>query len=596
MILWKTASQIARIQDQNIADCKTFRAEWENTATNVELSYKGIKFKQKNTRTWLFRNDPKEKVIINILKRQHRSIQNYFLSNEPAISARKKLNMSYDDLLKSELLLKRDFIESDFYDEELDNVTNYGLKRWIIWVLVTLNEDSQCEVNVSDSMDTYIDYSAQRKKDVRWYIKTFTKNFEQAKNTFKTWINNEWETYELDWDKIRKDREKTLSDEKKLIIKEPNDIDVILCREGWYLDYKNWKQILVKVLSIKDIVISITEYPEYDFLPLTYYSPINDPDSLYPDSWYAWVLEPERQANKILNRFINIVDTGWRFLYVREWTKLTKWKNKLLQSIWVDVIEIWKAQELPREANLLTISQSQITLLTNLIQQAEEEWGMRQDIMWNSSLWSDASWRAIEALQAWSKNNVWMPMAELNKFITRLAKIYFKMYEKWWAAEMKFYDSKNDVESTIDVQKLWVPRLHIEPRSAFDDITRKADGIRMLEYIKTFNPETQISPELLIEIFSLSNDLAEKIWYDMRKDDDPNIKAAEASIALLLQWQRPAVSETDNHEVHMALLQKLLSTSWKDMPEELQKNIITKYNKHKAFFGWDPADDEHRQD
>ena len=116
----------------------------------------------------------------------------------------------------------------------------------------------------------------------------------------------------------------------------------------------------------------------------------------------------------------------------------------------------------------------------------------------------------------------------------------------------------------------------------------------MLEYIKTFNPEIQISAEVLIEIFELNNDLAEKIAYDMRKEQDPNIKAAEACIALLLRWQRPAVSETDEHEVHMALLSKLLQTSWKDLPENIQKNIIDKYNTHKAFV-WDPADREEQK-
>ncbi len=599
MILWKTAAQILTIQDENISDCKSHRSEWEKIATDVELSYKGIKFQQKNTRTGLFRNNPKQKVIINILKRQHRSIQNYFLNNEPSISARKKLDMDYADLENSKLLLKRDFVESDFYDEELDNITNYWLKRWIIYTLVTLNDKSECEVSASDSMDTYVDISAQRKKDIRFFIKTFTKNINEVKEIYKTGLVNseEWLVeVNLDWDKIQKDRETTMSDEKKNIIKEPSDVDIILFREWRYLDYKDWNQILVKVLTIADKVINLTEYPDYDFLPVTYYSPINDPDNLYPDSWYAWVLQPEKEANIILDKFITIVKTWWRFLYVREWTRLSKWKSKLLNSIWVDVIEIWKAQELPREANLLSISQSQITLLTEMLKQAEEEWGMRQDIMWSSSMWADASWRAIEALQAGSKNNIWMAMTELNKFINRLAKIYFKMYQKWGAAELSFFDSKNDVKIKIDVQKLGTPRLHIEPRSAFDDITRKADWIRFLEYTKNFNPEAKISPEVIWEIFELKNDLVEKIIYDMRKEDNPDMKAAEASIALLLQWQRPAVSETDNHEVHMALLQKLLSGSWKEMPEELQKNIIDKYNTHKAYMGWDPADDEHRKE
>jgi hypothetical protein len=47
------------------------------------------------------------------------------LNNEPAISARRTLEMSFDDLEKSQMLLRRDFVESEFYEEELDNITNY---------------------------------------------------------------------------------------------------------------------------------------------------------------------------------------------------------------------------------------------------------------------------------------------------------------------------------------------------------------------------------------------------------------------------------------------------------------------------------------
>lgn len=595
MILWKTIDEIVRIQDQNIQDCKEHRQEWERTATNVELSYKGIKFPQHNWRKLTYRNNPQEKVIVNILKRQHRAIQNYFLNNEPAISWRKRLWMKYEDLEKSNMLLKRDLVESDFYNEDMDNITNYWLKRGIVYVLALLNEKNQCEVSVSDPMDTFIDISAQRKKDIRFFIKTFTKNLNEVKEMYKTWLNDDGEKIILDWTAIQKDTEQSLSDEKRNIIKEPSNIDIILFREWWYCDYKDWKKVLVKVLSIRDKVIS-KEIFDYDFLPITYYAPINDPDNLYPDSWYTGVLEPERVVNRIMNKFVNIVDTGWRYVYVREGTRLTKWKSKLLNSIWVEVIEIWKAQELPKEANLLSISQSQMILLEKMIRQAEEEWGMRQDIMGSSSLWADASWKAIQALQAGSKGNVWMAMTELNKFMNRLANLFFRLYKSWGGKEITYYDEKTDLETKIDVEKLWVPVIHIEPRSAFDDITRKADWIQMLEYIKKFNPEAKISPDVLIEIFELKNDLADKIAHDMRAEEDPDMKFAEATIALMLQGRLVAVSEQDNHQVHMAMLWKILETNWKSMWEDLQKLFIDKYNIHKANLWWDPADDKHRQE
>lgn len=104
----------------------------------------------------------------------------------------------------------------------------------------------------------------------------------------------------------------------------------------------------------------------------------------------------------------------------------------------------------------------------------------------------------------------------------------------------------------------------------------------MLEYISKFAPDTKISAEILVDIFGLKNDLAEKIGYDIKQSEDPDIKAAEADIALIVAGRNPAVSEDDNHEVHMAMLSKLLE-SGKQLPDGIKKAAIDKYRKHEAF-------------
>lgn len=129
MIRKKTPEQILKIQDQMITDCKDYRKNWEKNALEVDLSYRGIKFPEYNFRTGERRNQADKPVVVNIVKRQHRSIQNYFLNNEPGISVRKKIGMSYADLAASKMLLERDFVESEFYEEEMDEITDYGLKR-----------------------------------------------------------------------------------------------------------------------------------------------------------------------------------------------------------------------------------------------------------------------------------------------------------------------------------------------------------------------------------------------------------------------------------------------------------------------------------
>lgn len=580
MILDKDDKQIVQVQDQGIKDCRDARSDWERTAVEVELSYKGIKFPEHNNKTGEHRNNPKQPVIVNILKRQHRSIQNYFLNNEPGISVRRTVGTTFEDVEKTHVLLRRDFIDSDFYEEDMDDIVNYGMKRGVIYVLSYMDDKWVIHDKVMDSLDSYIDVSAHKKKNIRFIIDTFTKSTEECKEKYKT--DYKWE--EIDWDKERKDVDKYESDEKNRIITEPKNKKIFMFREGWYLDTdpESKKTVLVKVLSTKTRVIKKTTYKEVDFLPLNYYAPINDPDTLYNDSWYKWVLMPERIVNRILNKFVHIVETGGRYVYVREGTKLTKGKNKLFESLGIEVIEIWNAQEIPKPADLLTISQSQILLLEKMIQQAEEEWGMRQDIMGQSSLGTDASWRAIEALQAGSKGNVGMAMAELNKFMNRFARTHMKLYEKAGGVEVEVFDPKSWAKIKLNTKKLWAPKLHIEPRSAFDDIVRKSDGIRMLEYISKFAPDTKISAEILVDIFGLKNDLAEKIGYDIKQSEDPDIKAAEADIALIVAGRNPAVSEDDNHEVHMAMLSKLLE-SGKQLPDGIKKAAIDKYRKHEAF-------------
>jgi hypothetical protein len=107
----------------------------------------------------------------------------------------------------------------------------------------------------------------------------------------------------------------------------------------------------------------------------------------------------------------------------------------------------------------------------------------------------------------------------------------------------------------------------------------------MLEYIKTFAPETKINPDIIVEIFNMTNDLAEKISHEMKADEDPNVKAAEACISLLLIGKKPAVSPDDDHTIYMMLLGKVLKEAGKNLPEQIQKNIIDCYNTHKAYAG-----------
>lgn len=583
MINWKSDGEILLTQDTAIRDCKAYRKEWETIAMEVELSYRGIKFPVHN-KLGEHKNDPKYPVYVNIVKRQHRAIANYLLNNEPGISVRRAQDISHEDVEKTSILLKRDFVDSDFYDNDMDDIIEYWMRRWIVYIISYLN-NGKIKDKVMDSMDCYVDITARRKNDIRYIIDTFTKSIEECKSLYTTDANGQ----SIDWDSEATAIKKAESEEKNTIIKEPSIKNVIMFREGWYLDEDKSedKKCVVKVLTTKTRVIKKETY-YIDFLPLSWFDPVNNRDSLYNDSWFKWVIEPERVVNRILAKFVHIVDTWGRYLYVREWTKVTKWKNKLLESLGIEIIEIWAAQEIPRPAELLTITNSQINLLERMVRQAEEEWGMRQDAMGESSLWRDASGRAIEALQAGSKGNIWPAVMQLNKFMNRLAHIHLNLYKQVGGQIIKLYEWKSGQEIEIDPKKLWVPVLHIEPRSAFDDIVRKQDALSMLEFVFKFKPDTQLTANTIAEIFGLKNDLAEKMMFDIKQAENPDIKHAEASISLLLAGRTPAVSKDDNHEIHMAMLTKVMSDAWEKMPEQIQKNFIDKFRKHEAHAWWTP--------
>lgn len=79
----------------------------------------------------------------------------------------------------------------------------------------------------------------------------------------------------------------------------------------------------------------------------------------------------------------------------------------------------------------MQISQQDLTYLEFLMKQAEEEGGMKSDLMGTPSLGAEASGKAIQALQAGSKNNMGTALNELNKYMSRLVRIVLDLHSKF---------------------------------------------------------------------------------------------------------------------------------------------------------------------
>jgi len=574
---WKI-NDILSFQDKVIKDCNEYRIAWAKTAQEVELAIKWIIYPQ--NKDWKHRNDPEKPVLLPLIQRQNRNMMNYISWNKPSITPRQTVQMSSEELYKANLINKRDFLDNNFYRDLMDKIIFYWFRRWICYIL-SYYTTKGIQTKVVDPLDVYIDINADTKENMRYIVYTFTKNIEQCKNDYK--LDYLWD--EIKWDEIKVDIEKTKNDYKKNIIKEPSDSNTILLREGWYLDYLDGKQVVVKILTTKNTILK-KEISTQDFLWLDFYAPILDINNLFPYSRFSAMLSWERKANDLMNRFAHITEK-WRQLFLQENARVTKGSNKMLNSLWIDVIQIWWVSDIPIPAEVMRISQADMSFLNKTIAQVEETGWIRQDAMGSTSLGSDASWTAIAEQKAGSYANTGVAVNELNKFMDRLWETYFNLYKQSWPKSIKFFDASKNVFINIETDKLLKPNFHIEPKSSFDNIVEKIDGIEMLKQISSTNPWIKISPDIWWEIYWQKNDLAKRLLLDMEKEKDPDMEMAKICIKLLMNWKKPAVSPTDNHIVHMASLQKVLAESWKELPTVVRNNFITKYNTHKAFNWWD---------
>ena len=97
------------------------------------------------------------------------------------------------------------------------------------------------------------------------------------------------------------------------------------------------------------------------------------------------MLPLEREINLLIAKINNIIKTGGRFMYVREGTVIHKASSATLNSLGIEVFEVSNGQELPEQAQLLTVNGEMLNWLNFLMTQAEDEGGMQQDIMGSSS-------------------------------------------------------------------------------------------------------------------------------------------------------------------------------------------------------------------
>lgn len=590
----KDQTKILNTINGRINDNIDYRSKkaWETVCREVELSKKGIKFpvqwKLGDRVTWKVVyewNSKVDLVYLNFIKRQSRAIGNYLKNNEPWFILEASRGTSEDEKAWAEQLInsafnnqQHDINWGNFYDTQMDDIIDYWLERGIVWCLVYWDkEENTVKFQVEDPLDCFWDVGWSRLTDMEYWMRTFSKRTEALKQEYKQ--DYFWE--EIKWDELKGSNKKSESEVKQCLLVETND-QAFIVRETRSLE-EDW---MYKIKSTKDKILTKEVFPDMKILPVTPFTPTNSMGDMYPYSWFKDMLELDKQINKMVQKFQNIVNTWGRYVYVRQWTVLSKRTDNLMNRLGVEVIEVQKNQELPTQATLLQISQQDLQFLDFCINQIEQEGWMRQEIMWGNTLGDQASWIAIQSIQAGSKNNIGVVLTELNKFMARLINIVLNMYITYWSADwiIKIYSSKLKIDMEVDPTKLKDIRVkvNINARNAFDEVTERLERKDLLNTIKEFNPDTPISTEIICDIYGLGSDIAQRIEADIDSNTNPDTQIATWENRKMMQWVPLNVNELDDHILHIALHQALLQNI---PPEDPKAKIIMDHlNQHDAFW------------
>ncbi len=570
-----------------------YRQAWENDCKLVSLSYKGNKYpvleRDQSSSNRIVRETNKN-VYLNMIKRQYRVMANYLTNNEPtylitggnnefrpenAIQVNALLDSTFDGPIG-------DFGENPttFYESQMDDVVFYGLQRWLCYTLAWFDsEENRVRFSSYDPLDTFIDIDTRKISQTKDFIQTYTKSKTELSQMYEVDADGK----PIKWEDVNTDKDPSLSDAKKCLLKETDPKDSLIVREGYHVVFENGKPYVMKVITTAWYALEKKEFRQLKFIPISPFTPAAEPDDKYPRSWYSDMLQLDRKINEIVAKFSKIVDTGGRYVYVRKGTKLSPGSDKFLNKLGIEIIEVSDAQEVPQQANLMTISQQDIYFLDFLMKQAEEEGGMKSDIMGSSSLGAEASGRAIQALQAGSKNNMGQALNELNKYMSRLVRIVIELYKIHAPSVIEAYSKQSD--GIIEVQRESLEnvnvRVGVTARNAFDEITQQQNAVQMLEFVARLAPDANISPETITKILGLDNKIADDIQRDIDKQENPDAQMAEAENQKMMQAQLVNASETDDHGVHMAIHSEML----KSFPPESDagQTLIKHMQMHEAF-------------
>ena len=426
-----------------------------------------------------------------------------------------------------------------FWDSIMNDNIDFALLRGYAVTFAWWDaEDQQIKFKLYDPFDVYYKLNVRRPSEAREMLFTYTKTREEMIAEYPTDVDGN----EINWKEESHTAKRSESPFKPITQLEPNNKDIFLLREWWYEDWeeitpevdernvieKGKQPVVYRVITTKNHCLLKKKIEWLTFIPKVVFAPLSMPDELLPRSWFADIINLTIELNKIFAKLMTIVHTQWTRIYVKRGTKITKAVGKVFNELWLEVYEVDGSQTLPQQAQMASFTADMINGFNMIMEQIEQEWGILWEMMGNdTSSGNDQSGRAIMALQAGSKNNVGMILDALNIYMTNMSKLVMKLYEIYWPEIVKVYGKEwqRDLnKSTLGALNV---KVSIAPKSAWDEISQQAQTMQYLDILSKFNPDLKVSPEILANILSLTNDHIPKITEDILATQDPDIQIAD---------------------------------------------------------------------
>ena len=526
---------------------------WEETWLAVSYSLDG---KKNMSFIWGSYQNNRKGFEVNFLKRQYKATMNLLLNNE----LKAVITRWISDLEEDELIIIRkslDYVlehKSNFYDNVMNNILHHWLTKWLCPVFVR-TEKNKLKIEFYDPIDVFLDLRTTILENQEIIIRTYVKDLKEIQNEFPE--DFYWKKIDYIWD--NGDYESDLKNcQIENQLSEDQQKEKIIIREIYFEEDDRY----YKVIATKFHVLSKTKINTYSWwFPFLFFKCLNNPDRLYPQSWYRDFILIEAEVNDIIRKINHVIKISWRHVYVIKGTKIEKVLNDSLNSLWIDVFAVEWAPDIPKWETLLEVSPQALWHLEFLIEQMNLDWGMQHDVLWKSTLWANASWIAIQSLQAGSKNNIGLILIEMNKFISKLAQHIIKLI--WaWELEIPWLD-KDDINLFKNINI----KISTLPRTAFDEVWKVDEVIKMIDLIKANDPNTPVPYKFIIELFWFKNDIAERLLREIEQSENPDILIARAENMKLQNGFPVDPSESDDHELHMMLHSELLQNVWPESKE-----------------------------